>query len=211
MKFIDIFAGIGGFRMGFEAAGHECVGYIEIDKFARRSYEAIFDTTGEWTATDIRAVEPSDLPDADIYTFGFPCQSFSIAGKRGGFEDARGTLIFEVLRLAKIRKPLYLVGENVKDLLNHDKGKTFGHIISAMDEMGYDVEWQVLDSQNYGIPHHRERVYIIGHLRTGCTREVLPILGGDGEADGVRRDTTNTLTARYGAAQSTGSYIVESQ
>jgi DNA (cytosine-5)-methyltransferase 1 len=210
MRFIDIFAGIGGFRLPFEAAGHECVGYIEKDRFARRSYEAMFDTTGEWTATDIRTVKPSDLPAADIYTFGFPCQSFSIAGKRGGFRDTRGTLIFEVLRLAAVRKPLYLVGENVTGLRNHDKGKTFGTIISAMDELGYTVEWQLIDSQYY-VPQHRERVYIVGSLRGGGRRKVLPVLGDSDEAARARSDTVNTITARYGAAQSTGSYVVESQ
>jgi DNA (cytosine-5)-methyltransferase 1 len=122
MKFIDFFAGIGGFHLAFEEAGHKCVGWCEIDRYARRSYEAIHDTKGLWTADDIRAVKPSDLPPADIYTFGFPCQSFSVAGKRGGFDDTRGTLFFEVMRLAKARQPRLLVAENVSGLLSHGGG-----------------------------------------------------------------------------------------
>jgi len=174
MRFVDFFAGIGGFRAGFEMAGHKCVGYCEIDKYARKSYEAIYNTTGEWTATDIRAVDPSDLPEADIYTFGFPCQSFSIAGKRGGFDDMRGTLIFEVLRLAKARHPRLLVGENVAGLLSHDNGRTFGTILDAMEELGYSVEWQVINGKYY-LPQNRERVYIIGYSGNERPRGIFPI------------------------------------
>ena len=139
MKFIDFFAGIGGFRLGMEQAGHECVGHCEIDKFADKSYRAMHDVKeSEWYADDITRVEPDELPEADCYCFGFPCQAFSIAGNRRGFEDTRGTLFFEVMRLAKERKPHILFAENVKGLLNHDGGRTFGVIISAMDELGYD-------------------------------------------------------------------------
>ena len=175
MKFIDLFAGIGGFRLGMEMAGHECVGYVEIDKFARQSYEAIHDTKGEWTANDIRAVDPWELPEADCYTAGFPCQSFSIAGKRGGFKDTRGTLFFEIMRLAEARKPKYLFLENVRGLLSHDGGKTFGTILSSLWELGYDAEWQVLNSKDHGVPQNRERVFIIGHLGEGSRRKVFPI------------------------------------
>ena len=139
MRFIDLFAGIGGFRMGMEMAGHECGGYIEIDKYARQSYEAIHDTKGEWTAHDIRTVDPRELPEADCYTAGFPCQSFSVAGRRGGFTDTRGTLFFEIMRLAKARKPEYLFLENVKGLLSCDGGKTFATIISTLAELGYNA------------------------------------------------------------------------
>ena len=121
MKFIDFFAGIGGFRLGMERAGHECVGHCEIDKFAERSYRAMHDVKeSEWYADDITRVKPGELPEADCYCFGFPCQAFSIAGNRRGFEDARGTLFFEVMRLAKERKPRLLFAENVKGLLNHE-------------------------------------------------------------------------------------------
>jgi len=146
MKFVDLFAGIGGFRMGLEQAGHKCVGYVEKDKFARKSYEVIYDVENEWSANDIREVEPEELPEADLYTGGFPCQAFSIAGNRGGFEDTRGTLFFEILRLAKERQPEYLLLENVRGLLSHDGGKTFATIINSLHDCGYKfVQWQVLN------------------------------------------------------------------
>lgn len=212
MKFIDFFAGIGGFRLGMEQAGHECVGHCEIDKFADKSYRAMHDVKeSEWYADDITRVEPDELPEADCYCFGFPCQAFSIAGNRQGFEDTRGTLFFEVMRLAKERKPRILFAENVKGLLNHDRGRTFGIIISTMDELGYDVEWQVLNSAAFGVPQNRERVFIVGHLRGAGGRKIFPIREGDKKSSGVSRQTSNTITARTGAANSTGTYVVESE
>ena len=176
MKFIDFFSGIGGFRLGMEMAGHECVGHCEIDKYADKSYRSMHNVKeNEFYANDITRIEPADLPDAECYCGGFPCQSFSIAGKRGGFDDTRGTLFFEVMRLANVRRPQYLLLENVKGLLSHDGGRTFGTIISTMGELGYDAEWQVLNSKNFGVPQNRERVFIIGHLRNGSGREVFPI------------------------------------
>lgn len=168
MTFIDFFAGIGGFRLGMEQAGHTCVGHCEIDEWANKSYVAMHHPReDEWYARDITTVEPGDLPDAEVYCFGFPCQTFSIAGKRAGFGDTRGTLFFEVMRLAKERHPKILFAENVKGLLNHDGGRTFGTIIRAMDELGYDAEWQVLNSKHFGVPQNRERVFLIGHIRAG--------------------------------------------
>jgi DNA (cytosine-5)-methyltransferase 1 len=182
MKFIDFFSGIGGFRLGMEMAGNECVGHCEIDKFADKSYRAMHDVKdGEWYANDIRAVEPGDLPEADCYCGGFPCQAFSVAGKRGGFEDTRGTLFFEVMRLAAVRKPKYLFMENVAGLLSHDGGKTFGTILNTLGQLGYWYEYQVLNSKNYGVPQNRERVFIIGHLRGTSIREVFPIIGCNSE------------------------------
>jgi len=176
MRFLDLFSGIGGFRLGMEQAGHECVGHVEIDKYANISYTAIHKPKeGEFFANDIRGVDPELLPEADIYCGGFPCQSFSIAGKRGGFEDTRGTLFFEIMRLAKIRKPSYLFLENVKGLLSHDGGKTFGTILRSLWECGYDAQWQVLNSKNYGIGHSRERVFIVGYLRGECQPEIFPL------------------------------------
>ncbi len=178
MKFIDFFAGIGGFRLGMEMAGHECVGHCEIDKFADKSYRAMHNVKeDEWYADDICRVEPGELPEADIWTGGFPCQAFSIAGKRRGFEDMRGTLIFEIFRLAAERKPRILFLENVKGLLNHEGGRTFGIILDGLWELGYDVQWQVLNSKNFGVPQNRERVFIIGHLGKGSRREIFPIRG----------------------------------
>lgn len=183
MKFLDLFAGIGGFRLGLESAGHECVGFCEIDKFARKSYKAIHDTEGEIELHDITQVSDEDvrkIGHVDIICGGFPCQAFSIAGKRGGFEDTRGTLFFEIARFASILKPKYIFCENVKGLLNHDKGRTFKTIINTFDELGYDVEWQMLNSKDFGVPQNRERVYIVGHLRGERTRPVFPIFGKSG-------------------------------
>lgn len=179
LTFIDLFAGIGGFRLGMERAGHKCLGYVEIDKFARKSYEAIHNTKGEWTAHDITTVTNDDLRllrgTVDVICGGFPCQAFSIAGKRLGFAETRGTLFFEIARLAKEIQPQYLFLENVKGLLNHDRGNTFRTILSTLDELGYDAEWQVLNSKDFGVPQNRERVFIVGHLRGGSRREVFPI------------------------------------
>lgn len=214
MKFIDLFAGIGGFRFGMESAGHECVAFCEIDKFARASYKAIHDTEGEIELHDITQVTDEEIRaigHVDAICGGFPCQAFSIAGHRRGFEDTRGTLFFEVARFASILKPKYLFLENVKGLLNHDKGDTFEVILSALDELGYDVEWQVLNSKDFGVPQNRERVFIIGHLRGERGRKVFPIGSSGAEVDIQNEQSTNTITARYGAAQSNGSYIIESE
>lgn len=182
MKFIDLFAGIGGFRFGMESAGHECVAFCEIDKFARASYKAIHNTEGEIELHDITTVTDDEIRNighVDAICGGFPCQAFSIAGYRRGFEDTRGTLFFEIARFASILKPKYLFLENVKGLLNHDKGNTFETILSALDELGYDVEWQVLNSKDFGVPQNRERVFIIGHLRGQRGQKIFPIGGKD--------------------------------
>ena len=186
MKFLDLFAGIGGFRMGLESLGHECVGFCEIDKFARKSYKAIYDTEGEIELHDITQVANEEWRKfrgtVDIICGGFPCQAFSIAGKRKGFlDETRGTLFFEIARAAKEIKPPLLFLENVKGLLSHDQGRTFRTILSTLDELGYDAEWQVLNSKNFGVPQNRERVFIIGHLRGTGGRPIFPIGGEDAE------------------------------
>lgn len=184
MKFLDLFAGIGGFRLGMESAGHECVGFCEIDKYARASYKAIHDTEGEIELHDITRVTDESVRrfgSVDIICGGFPCQAFSIAGARRGFEDTRGTLFFEICRFASILRPKYLFLENVRGLLNHDGGATFETIIRTLDGLGYDVEWQILNSKNFGVPQNRERVFIVGHLRGQRTRNVFPI-GGENQS-----------------------------
>lgn len=176
MKFLDLFAGIGGFRLGMEQAGHECVGFCEIDKFARASYKAIHNTEGEVEMHDITSVSDEfirGIGDIDVICGGFPCQAFSIAGKRRGFEDTRGTLFFEIARFASILRPRYLFLENVKGLLNHEGGATFETILRSLDELGYDAEWEVHNSKDY-VPQNRERVFIIGHLRGTSTEQVFP-------------------------------------
>lgn len=182
MKFLDLFAGIGGFRMGLESLGHECVGFCEIDKFARKSYKAIYDTEGEIELHDITQVTNEEWRKfrgtVDLICGGFPCQAFSIAGKRKGFlDEIRGTLFFEIARAAKEIQPPLLFLENVKGLLSHDKGRTFRTILSTLDELGYDAEWQVLNSKDFGVPQNRERVYIVGHFRGAGGRPVFPIRG----------------------------------
>lgn len=144
IKFFDMFAGIGGFRSGLEAiGGFECVGYCEIDKYAKQAYEAMYDTGGELYFDDARKI----VPDFELLVGGFPCQSFSIAGARKGFDDTRGTLFFEIARIAAVKKPKYIYMENVPGLLNHDSGITFETIIHTLDELGYDVCWQVLTAK----------------------------------------------------------------
>ena len=178
MKFLDLFAGIGGFRLGMESAGHECIGFCEIDKFARASYKAIHNTEGEIELHDITAVSDEfirGIGRVDIICGGFPCHAFSIAGNRRGFEDTRGSLFFEIARFASILRPKYLFLENVKGLLNHDGGATFETILGSLDELGYDVEWQVLNSKDFGVPQNRERCYIVGHFRGTSGRRIFPI------------------------------------
>lgn len=212
LQFIDLFAGIGGFRLGMERAGHKCVGWVESDpkcekckkitkhyksekrnfticsvcgkekrQHARFSYEAIHNTEGEWTEYDITEVTDEQWGKfrgkVDVICGGFPCQSFSVAGKRGGFADTRGTMFFEIARAAKQIKPRFLFLENVKGLLSHEKGETFAAILSTLDELGYDAEWQLLNSKDFGVPQNRERVFIIGHIRGSGGREVFPIRG----------------------------------
>lgn len=187
MNFLDLFAGVGGFRLGMERAGHKCVGYCEVDKFARLSYQAIYNTEGEIDYRDITEVTDEEFRKlkgtVDVICGGFPCQAFSIAGKQLGFEDVRGTLFYEIARATKEIKPRYLFLENVRNLLSHDKGKTFTTMLTILDELGYDVEWQVLNSKNFGVPQNRERVFIIGYLRGECTSRVFPIQGENKESD----------------------------
>ena len=170
MKFFDLFCGVGGFRLGMEANGNVCIGSCEIDKYARQTYAKNFGHEPEYK--DVREINPGELEDFDCLCAGFPCQAFSIAGKRRGFDDTRGTLFFEIMRIAREKQPSILFLENVKGLLSHDKGETFRTIIESMDELGYDVEWQVLDSANW-VPQHRERIFIIGHLRGKSRSQVF--------------------------------------
>ncbi len=180
MTFIDFFAGVGGIRTAMEAAEHRCVGFVEIDRFAVAAYRAIHDAEGEFYASDIRAIDPMELPGADCYAFGFPCQPFSCSGARKSFEDTRGTLVFEILRLAAVRKPRYLFAENVAGLLTVSRGTALGTILNAMGELGYFCEWQLLNSA-IKLPQSRPRVYIVGHYGAPPARAVFPILPSDAE------------------------------
>lgn len=165
MKFIDICSGIGGFRTALEKHGHECVAFAEIDKFAKQSYKAIYDTENEEELNDITTITDEHFRlyrgNVDIITGGFPCQTFSIAGNRRGFEDTRGTIFFHIARAIKEIQPSYVLLENVKGLLSHDKGRTYGTIVQALDELGYFIEWGLFNSKYWGVPQNRERVYIL--------------------------------------------------
>ena len=134
----------------------------------------MFDTKGEWFCEDIRKADPSDIPDFELLCGGFPCQSFSIAGNRGGFSDPRGTLFFEIARLTAAKRPAYLLLENVPGLLNHDGGRTFAAILHALDRLGYGLEWQVLNSKDFHVPQSRKRVYLIGYLDERCRGKIFP-------------------------------------
>jgi len=175
-----------------------CVGYSEIDKHAIGIYEKYFKHTNYG---DIRKIKPRNLPDFDLLIGGFPCQSFSIAGKRKGFEDTRGTLFFEIARLVAAKRPRLLLLENVKGLLNHEKGRTFGVILRTLDGLGYDVQWQVLNSKNFGVPQNRERVFIVGHLRGTPRPEVFPLTQNPSE-----NIILPTITTRV-TADSNGTYV----
>ena len=180
VRFFDMFAGIGGFRSGLEAiGGFTCVGHCEIDKYANTAYCAMYDTEGEYYCDDARKIDPRELPDFDLLCAGFPCQSFSVAGKRLGFEDMRGTLIFEVARIVKEKRPSFLLLENVPGLLSHDSGRTFETILTTFANLGYSIEWCVLNSRHFGVPQQRKRLFIVGYNRAECAGEIFPISGSN--------------------------------
>lgn len=211
IRYFDMFSGIGGFRSGLEKlGGFECVGHCEIDKSANQAYCAIYNPEGECYYEDATKIDPNTMPDFDLLCGGFPCQAFSIAGRRGGFDDARGTLFFEIARIAAVKQPNYLFLENVPGLLSHDGGRTFATILSTLDELGYDVTWQVLNSKDFGVPQARKRVYIVGYLRANRTgqilsfretsstalRQIMP--GGQGDRVYSPDGTASTLTSEAG-------------
>ena len=209
MKFIDFFAGIGGFRRGMELAGHECVGFCEFDKFAVASYTSMHLITdrqretlsempikqrqkeilkdeyrnGEWYANDIRSVRAYEIPRADCWCFGAPCQSFSVSGKRTGLDGESG-LIREIFRLlnelTEEDRPEWLIYENVKGMLSSNKGWDYAAILSEMDRGGYDIEWQNINSAWF-VPQNRKRIYTIGHNRRYGRRKILPIEATSGK------------------------------
>jgi DNA (cytosine-5)-methyltransferase 1 len=257
MRFIELFAGIGGFRLGLEKAdknkrwlqeqgngglskhpcweGFQCVWANDNDKYACQIYRNVFsqsntdikdtqnwregkshqetqlrcDNNGNWHEPsrlyegDIRTVDVDSIPEHDLLCGGFPCQSFSIAGKRRGFEDTRGTLFFEICRILRSKRTKYVFLENVKGLLSHDNGTTFQTIIGTLDELGYDCQWQVLNSKNHGVPQNRERVFIIGHLRGQSRPKVFPI-GEDGEWFNEWSDEATSVRSLCGGGHSGG-------
>ena len=184
----------------------ECVGYSEIDKYAIQIYQKHFPKHENYG--DIKKINETELPDFDILVGGFPCQSFSIAGKRKGFEDTRGTLFFDIARILRAKRPSYFLLENVKGLLSHDSGSTFKTIITTLTELGYDLQWQVLNSKSW-VPQNRERIFIVGHLRGERRPEVFPFKedgsGDDSQAEGEREASfcLSTRSKRYDASAQT--------
>ena len=184
IRYFDMFAGIGGFRAGLtRAGGFQCVGHCEIDKYADASYRAIHDIGKEEVYyPDATKIDPGGMPDFDLLCGGFPCQSWSAAGNRLGFADPRGTLFFEIARLAEARKPAYLLLENVPRLLQHDQGQAFATILAALHELGYGLEWNVCNSADHGTPQSRKRLFLVGYLDPRCAGQVFPLPGNDGKA-----------------------------
>jgi DNA (cytosine-5)-methyltransferase 1 len=176
-----------------------CVGYSEIDKYATKIYQKHFRDHKNYG--DITKIKPNKLPDFDLLVGGFPCQAFSIAGKRKGFKDTRGTLFFDIARILRSKKPKLFLLENVKGLLSHDNGSTFKTIIATLTKLGYDVQWQVLNSKNFGVPQNRERVFIVGHLRGTARPKVFPFTENNSE-DIVLPTITTRVTA-----DSNGTYV----
>ena len=158
VTFIDLFSGIGGIRQGFEKNGFECVFSSEINNECKKTYEANY---GEMPYGDISKIEAKDIPDHDVLCAGFPCQPFSISGKQKGFSDTRGTLFFEISRIAESKKPKVIFLENVKHLKNHNHGNTLATIISELERIGYDVAWKVLNASDFGVAQNRERIIIV--------------------------------------------------
>jgi len=201
-RFIDLFSGIGGFRRGLElSGGYRCVWSNDWDKYANKVYTARFGEENHHSG-DIRKVRASSIPDHDLLCAGFPCQAFSTAGKRRGFEDTRGTLFFEIARIARAKRPTLLLLENVKGLLSHEEGQTYATILEVLGSIGYWCEWQVLNSKWFGVPQNRERVFIIGHLRGRSTRPVFPIKEAGGSLDlwDVTEQVASTLQSPGHAA-----------
>lgn len=196
ITFLDFFAGIGGFRCGLELTGMKCIGYCEKDKFARKSYEAMYETKGEWFHDDITSINPAQLPKADLWCAGSPCQNLSIAGKRAGLYGERSGLFFRFVALLESQeekdKPEWIFLENVKGLLSSGRGRDYLDYLSSLGQAGYDLEWQIFNSKDYGVAQNRERVYTLGHLRSRGRRQVLP----------VRRESSSHLKQLIGGMQS---------
>lgn len=194
MKFLELCAGIGGFRQALENLGCECVGYSEIDKYAIKLYSAFFND--ERNFGDITKIEAEKLPDFELLVGGFPCQAFSVAGKRGGFDDTRGTIFFDFARILKAKKPTFGIFENVKGLLNHDGGKTYETMLRTLDELGYDAQWGILNTRFHGLPQNRERVYVVANLRERSSTKIL-FERGDGSADKMERTEQSIIGDYY--------------
>ena len=183
IRVFEAFAGIGGFRSGLErVGGFKIVGWCEIDKFAQKAYRILFDTGKKEFYEDITKIDYRTMPDFDLLVGGPPCQSWSYAGLRKGFEDDRGYMFLEYIRILEAKKPKYFVAENVAGLLSHSEGRSYGIILKKICELGYSVCWRVLNSANFGVAQDRKRVYLVGYLGERSPIEILTF-GESGNED----------------------------
>lgn len=203
LSYFSTFTGIGGFEYGIHKVlpTAACVGYSEVNEYAIKVYERHYDHTNYG---DITAISTTDLPNFDLIVGGFPCQAFSVAGYRKGFDDTRGTLFFDIARILADKRPRHLVLENVKGLLSHDSGKTFSTILGVLSDIGYDVEWQVLNSKNFGVAQNRERIYIVGHLGEGHRQKVFPL--GSDQSETVNKTSGKGRIVRLTRREKIGYY-----
>lgn len=221
IRYFSMFSGIGGFERAIQQVipNAKCVGYSEIDKPAIKTYEEHFNHDNYGDATTINA---GTLPDFELGVMGFPCQPFSIGGKRAGFDDIRGTLFFDIARILEAKQPQNFILENVKGILSHDGGRTFRTIITTLNDLGYMGEWQILNSKNHGVPHNRERIYIVGHLAGRSGPKVFPFTGssslkleeitqGVAQSARIYRPTLSRTLKALGGGQGakTGLYVDE--
>lgn len=207
MKFISLFAGVGGFDLALERLGHECVyandnqeGYKNAE--AKQIYDRHFSI--KQNTADIRSVAADTIPEADLLVGGFPCPDFSIAGKRAGFGGRQGDLFFEIIRILKAKKTPYIILENVRGLLNHSKGETFKTVLDELGTLGYELQWFLLDSQNFGVPQQRKRVFVVGNLRGYHRPEIFSKSESDQRNDSQKSEMGQRglcLTTRTGARQ----------
>ena len=182
IRYFEAFAGIGAFRSAFEkVGGFECVGWCEIDKFAQKAYRALYDTGGEAFYEDITKIDYRGMPDFDLLVGGPCCQSFSVAGKRGAFEDDRGNLFFNYIQILEAKRPRYFIAENVPNLLGISQGECFRILLEKICELGYSMCWRVLNSAGFGIPQSRRRLFLVGYLGERCPVKVLAFGGNDEE------------------------------
>ena len=182
IRYFEAFAGIGAFRSAFEkVGGFECVGWCEIDKFSQKAYRALYNTGGEAFYEDITKIDYRGMPDFDLLVGGPCCQSFSVAGKRGAFEDDRGNLFFNYIQILEAKRPRYFIAENVPNLLGISQGECFRILLEKICELGYSMCWRVLNSAGFGIPQSRRRLFLVGYLGERCSVKVLAFGGNDEE------------------------------
>jgi DNA (cytosine-5)-methyltransferase 1 len=203
MKFIDLFCGIGGFRIGFERNGGECVFSSDFNPKVQMTYEMNY---GEKPYGDITKVIPKDIPNFDVLLGGFPCQPFSISGKKLGFEDTRGTLFFDICRIIEVKKPKVVVLENVQHLVNHDKKRTFKTIIKSLESLGYNVNFKILNCIDFGLPQNRERIFIVGtkygffdfeKIKINKSKPLKYFLDKKGDFEYLEKDEYTLLDKKY--------------